>query len=244
LCVGLVGILTMGSAVTASQFNWMADFRKVFGRGGPTSLAFLENLPQEQRQTAEYHWALAQAFKAAAKPCPAAEAVATYGILPHENARDLAAVNTWLKAQSRRYLALSTKAKAAGNLKVALKAYLAAVKCDPSVVSKDPTGLKATASAAIGRLVSKDPSRPESQHLQGFFSYLFGDSATALRCFGALADLESDPYKKWRAQIWREWIRRESKEAVAKSALAAAVAAGAEFDYDAPKQPKTITPGR
>jgi hypothetical protein len=230
MVLGPLVVLAMASAVTASQFDWMVEFKNQMSHGGVQAVGFLEGLPLEQRKTSEYHWALALACKAAAKPCPAAEAVAIYKIIPHEKERDLHSLTVWLRAQSHQFLGKSGTVTAAGDAKLALKCFLAAVKCDATALNKDVSGLRATASAALEKLVTKNPRRAESQFLRAFYAVRFGENGTAIHAFEALVDLETDPYKKWRAQVWLEWLRQESREARAKDALAAAVAAGADLD--------------
>jgi hypothetical protein len=215
LCLGAlnsIGVLCVLSAAVPEP-GWLKEFESCMTQPGTAAsgVGYLEKLTEAERRSADYHWALARAYQAVDKPCPAAEAIATYRILPAGTKRDLAPVVAWLATRSRASYERALAAHEAGDLKTAVKSFLVAVKCDPAVLSKDDHGLRALAGDALVRLVNRDPVRPEVRFHRAYYGVLFGETEAAVRGFEMLGMMETDLYKKWRAKVWLDRIRQDLK---------------------------------
>src|SRR5579862_4690956 len=100
---GLIAIMILASAVHADP-AWMPDFDSRMAAPGKSreALTLLESLPIADRQSAEYHWALATVYRALEKPAPAAEALATYSLLQPTSQRDVIPLHSWLNGVAQK----------------------------------------------------------------------------------------------------------------------------------------------
>jgi hypothetical protein len=205
---------------------WLGEFedRLAVPAKAKDTVAWLAALPLEERQSADFHWAMARACQAADKAGPSAEAVALYSILPARPRRDLEPVKAWLAKKGEESFAMARTAQASGDMKTAVKRFLVAVKCNPSLLGEDDRGLRDMASGALGRLCDRNPTRPDYRYHLGFYGNLFGETPTAVEAYQAVVQMETDPYKKWRAQTWLGSFLREKAEEkrLANAALAKA----------------------
>lgn len=168
-------------------------------------------------RTLDHHLELATAARQAAAAGPAAEAVATMDLLPmaasprtvSRMTGELAEIREWLRQRSEDLYAEAMAARVANDFKVAVKRWLLAVKCDPSVMIRDDRGLKDLALGALRKAAAQPAPKPEIVFQLGRYSWLFGDLAAAAAAFEQHGALETDAYKRWRGQLWRDRMRTE-----------------------------------
>jgi hypothetical protein len=206
-----IALLLCLAAQAQAAAAWLAKFEQTMADPGaaPAALEMLRALPQGAKQTSDYHWALARAYQAADQPSAAAEAVATYGILPPNPPRDLTPIKNWLSERSNTLYSRATESIHAGDGKTGIKSFLQAVKCDPAVLVKDNAGVGDASLQALKRLVEKRPEKNDYRFQLGFISYLYGKSDVCEQALRAYIPREKDPYKAWRAHTWLGRIRWE-----------------------------------
>jgi len=175
---------------------------------GRAIVEVLERLPLEERQTADYHRLLARACQAADQPGPAAEALATGALLGGAADGELAAVRAWLTARGHALARQAADARAAGDSRTALRAFLLAGKCLPDVLAED-AAVTEQAFAALDRAAALHPDRPAYGFLSGFLGYLAGQMDRAAAGFRAALAAEKDPYRAWRDRLWMQRVSWE-----------------------------------
>src|SRR5947209_17413320 len=134
----LVLVLVTAGRPTPAQGDpgWLAGVEKDLAApgGGAKAVATLEAQPLAQRQTRDYHWALARALQADDKPGPAAQAVRVFDMLPPSTpGRDTSSVSKWLGKKGVEEYKAAIAAQEKGDRATAVKAYLRAVMLDSAV---------------------------------------------------------------------------------------------------------------
>lgn len=192
----------------------------------------------ESFQTAEHQLTLARAAFKAGTVAPLAEAVET-ATLMGANDPALPAMKQWLSIKATELFARAMTAQAAGDLKTAVKSYLVAIKCDRSLLANDDRGLRGTALGALRRMADKHPEKPALRFQLGFYSWLCGDLPAAREALAAHETAQTDPYLRWRGQLWLQTVSEEAARSAAQVALAPKRTGGA---VDA--EPEAVSSGR
>ena len=182
---------------------------------GKEVMAQLAQFPFGECQTVEYHVAMAKAARNANVPARAAEAFGIVNLLPAQVTpsaigmvgTELPVLRSWLTAKSEELYKKAVAAKAAGDMKTAVKSYLVAVKCDASVMSRDDSGLGSLGLNALKKLAAAHPEKVDLQFQLAYYDYLFGDSRGAIAALESHQKSQTDVYKKWRAGIWLATIK-------------------------------------
>jgi hypothetical protein len=177
------------------------------------AMELLAKLPLEQKQSVDYHHVLASACCAAGEVRDAAEALVTSALLPASPARSFESIRTRLAQSAKESFRLALEDQGRGNLTAAVKSYLIATKLDPSVLGQDDKGLRETALKGLAQAAAKSPERADHQYRLGFYAYLFGRPDDAVAPFEASVRLQTDPYLRWKNQLWFTKVQREVSEA-------------------------------
>ena len=238
---------------------WLAGVEKDIAApgGGANAIKTLEALPLADRQTRDYHWALARACQADNKPVPAGDAVAVFGMLPPATpSRDTSAVEKWIRTKATEEYKAAVEAQKKGDRANGVKGYLRAIELDPAIQGKDDHGLSDLSQKMLANAVQKKPTEPALRFKHAVCSYLFGRLSDAASSFDTYCKIEKSPYQAWRGKLWLDKVNAElsaqrtqdQQQAAADKArkdkedAAAAVAAKAEAALAA-KAPASPSPG-
>lgn len=173
-----------------------------------SALAAYNGLPPGLRQSADALWVQAQAARAAGKSSAAAEALDTLALLAPTSGKPIAGIRQWLVTQADKLYQAAAGATPAERA-MALKAWLNAIKCDPSLLARDDLALREVALPSIKKIMIKQPDRVDLHFQLGFFAYRFGDLAGAAQSFRDHGQATQDPWQKWRSQIWASACQRD-----------------------------------
>jgi hypothetical protein len=207
--------------------DWMPQFERLIATSGSgaAAVAFLETLEASQRQTSDYHWALARAYRAADRPEAAAMALGVYEALKPEPRRDVKELHEWLFHHAGQYLNRATAHLHRGDTKAAVHDYLHGTMCDHAILGRQDEGLGDTSLNALDRLVHRRPERPDHWYVLGTYHYHRNHLEAAHRAFEQYRDHATDAYDQWRARIW---LDRTSEDIAAQSKLVAEMLKEAE----------------
>ena len=222
-CV-LVFAMTLAAAPGYCDPAWLPAVEKLIAAPGSGAAAVkqLEALPLADRQTRDYHWALARAYQADAKPGPAGDAARVMDMLPPGGTdRDLSAVSSWLKKTSVDEYKAAMAAQKKADKSNAVKSYLRAVTLDPAIQSKDDGGLRDLSMQMLDSAVAKKKGDAALLYKHGICCYLFGRPAESEASFDAYVKIETSPYAAWRGKLWLDKVRAERTAARAQDAAAA-----------------------
>jgi tetratricopeptide (TPR) repeat protein len=184
---------------------------------GREALGRLERLPLAECQSMDYQMTLACAARDAGAASQAAEAVATITLLPARLesstigifGHELTDLRAWLTATGESLYCQALSASATGDLKVAVKSYLVAIKCDQALLARDDRGLAKLGLQALRRMSERQPERPDLQFQLGYYSYLMGDIRGAVDAFEAHSRVQPLAYDRWRGALWLAAARAE-----------------------------------
>lgn len=217
----------------------MEEIEPLLGQpgNGAAVVEVLERMPFADRQSADYHWMLARALRAADRPGPAAEAVALCALLDPRRERDLDAVRRWLAERAQVLAQAARDANSRQDARASTRALLEAGKCDPRVLAED----RSAAESALGdleRAARKHPDRPALRFQSGFINYLHGQTDKAAADLRAYVAAERDPYRNWRARVWLERVDWE----VAQARSAGRVGSGGAISFDGVERAAPVRP--
>lgn len=190
--------------------KWTAAIKPITGvKGqGQAVLDVLLPLPLAEKQTVEYHIAVARAYADVLKQYDAADALLMLGIIDRTPHPEVAPVQTFLKKRAGQSYILAMAAKKVNKPKDAVKAYMDAVRLDSTVLLKEDQGLREMALKAMRSTVEKRPERTDLHFLLGVYSQAAGESGTAIKSFQDCMIHEKDPYLRWRAEAWLKFLQR------------------------------------
>lgn len=245
-CENLVRAALILVLVTAGRCDpaWLAGVEKDLAApgGGAKAVTTLEALPLPERQTRDYHWALARAFQADSKPGPAAEAVKVFEMLPPSNpARDIDDVTKWLGKKAVEEYKAAIAAQQKGDRASAVKGYLRAVLEDSAVQARDDKGLRDLGLRTMDATLAKKQNDPGFRFKHALYSYLFGRLPEAAASFDAYTKIEKQPYGAWRGKLWLDHVNTEvaaARQQDAKEAAADKARRAKEDEELARKQAK------
>lgn len=169
---------------------------------GQAVLDVLLKLPIEERQSVEYHSALARAEADLLHQETAADALLMLSVLTQEARAEVAPVKAWLKKRADQQYKLALAGVLTKDLKTASRAYLGAVRLDSGVLALDDKGLRPLCLKALKNTIEKQPDRADLYFKLGVYAHFVGESVTATDSFRKGAALENDPYLRWRNEAW------------------------------------------
>jgi hypothetical protein len=171
---------------------------------GKDVLEIIQKLPIEERQSIEYHSALARASLDVQASEQAADALLMLGALTPDPRPKVAAVKAWTKGRADQQYKLAVMAMAAKNkdLKIASRAYLSAVRLDSGVLAQDDKGLRPICLKALRNTIEKQPDRADLYFKLAVYAHFVGEPVLALDSFRKGTALEQDPYLRWRNEAW------------------------------------------
>lgn len=181
------------------------------------ALARLSRLPLAERTTVEHHVAVARAAASVDDAAQVAEAVGTAGLLPAQAtprsigfvSEELPPLREWLEKRADEYYESAVMALRSNDMKAAARSYLLAVKCNPALLGREDHGLAKLSLGALQRMVGRYPDRTDLRFQLGYYSYLLGDTGGAVTALEQHQTTQTEPYKKWRGQVWLAVIRAD-----------------------------------
>lgn len=207
----LILICVLATAVTADP-AWLADVERDLATpgGGAKAVASLEALPLDQRQSRDYHWALARALLADGKHGPAAESLRVFELLPPAAPdRDIDAMKKATRARALEEYQAAMAALAKSDQPGAVKAYLRASMMDPGIQAKDDAGLREVVVKSLDNAVAKKSDDAALRFRHAMCAYLFGRLPESEASFEAFQKVEKVPYYAWRGKLWQDKVKAE-----------------------------------